>query len=477
MGFASTGLVAALAAGLACLSNGAAPAQADPLIAAAGDIACDTSSAFFNQGIGTTGHCRQRATSNLLLAAKPSAVLTLGDNQYHVGALSDFMGSFDPSWGRVKPIIHPEVGNHEYSTAGARGYFDYFNGVGAQSGAAGDRDKGYYSFDLGAWHLIALNSMCDRIDRGTAADGCAAGSPQERWLRSDLASHRSSCTLAYWHTPRFNSGFRGNSTATLAFWQTLHEAGADLVLNGDAHDYERFAPQDPNGKLDEARGIREFVVGTGGAFFTAWSRVKANSEIRENGTFGVLTLALGVGSFEWRFLPEAGAAFTDAGAGRCHGRAPNFGPSGPVPKSLPRSRCTIRGTGGNDRLVGTRRKDFICGLGGNDRIRGLGGHDVIRGGAGGDRLYGGGGNDRLYGGSGRDSLRGQSGRDRLVGGRGKDSLHGDRGNDSISSRDRRGGDQVFGDKGRDRATVDARDRVRTVELVLRSGSTSMSAGN
>jgi hypothetical protein len=463
MGFARARLVAAVAANLASLSLAAAPAPADPLIAAAGDIACDTSSEFFNDGIGVPGHCHQRATSDLLLATQPAAVLTLGDNQYHVGSLSDFNGSFDPSWGRVKPIIHPQVGNHEYSTVGARGYFDYFNGPGAPSGPAGDRDKGYYSFDIGGWHLIALNSMCDHTDRGSAADGCAAGSPQEQWLRADLAAHRSSCTLAYWHTPRFNSGFRGNSSTTLAFWEALYAAGADVVLNGDAHDYERFAPQDPHGNLDPARGIREFVVGTGGAFFTAWSSVKANSEVRQNQTFGVLTLTLGAGSFEWRFLPEAGGAFTDTGGGRCHGRVPEL--PRPAPKSLPRSRCTIRGTNGNDRLVGTRRKDFICGLAGNDRIRGRGGHDVIRGGRGRDRLHGGKGNDRLYGNAGRDLVRGQSGRDRLVGARGRDSLHGDRGNDSISSRDGLGGDRVFGGKGRDRANVDARDRVRSVELI------------
>ena len=146
-------------------------------------------SEFFNGGVGTEGHCRQKNTSDLLVQAAPTAVLTLGDNQYHVGSLSDFTASFDPTWGRLKPIIHPAVGNHEYATAGARGYFDYFNGPGRQSGPAGERDKGYYSFDIGGWHLIALNSECDRIARGTAANGCAAGSPQESSLRADLAAH------------------------------------------------------------------------------------------------------------------------------------------------------------------------------------------------------------------------------------------------------------------------------------------------
>ena len=176
---ASASMLAGLASASACVCILAARARADPLIAAAGDIACDTTSEFFNGGVGTPGHCRQRNTSDLLVQAGPTAVLTLGDNQYHVGSLSDFNASFDPTWGRLKPIIHPAVGNHEYATAGARGYFDYFNGVGNPSGPAGDRDKGYYSFDIGSWHLIALNSECERTARGAAANGCAAGSPQE----------------------------------------------------------------------------------------------------------------------------------------------------------------------------------------------------------------------------------------------------------------------------------------------------------
>jgi hypothetical protein len=300
---ASVPLLAGLASTSVCLCILVGRARADPLIAAAGDIACDTSSEFFNGGVGTAGHCRQRNTSDLLVQAAPTAVLTLGDNQYHVGSLSDFNASFDPSWGRLKPIIHPTVGNHEYATGGASGYDDYFNGAGNQSGPAGDRDKGYYSFDIGSWHLIALNSECERIDRGAAANGCAAGSPQESSLRADLATHRSSCTLAYWHSPRFNSGFRGDHPETQAFWEALHQAGADVVLNGDAHHYERFALQDPSGNPDPA-GIREFIVGTGGAFFTNWSSVKPNSEVRQNTTFGVLALTIHPTSYEWRFLPE-----------------------------------------------------------------------------------------------------------------------------------------------------------------------------
>jgi Ca2+-binding RTX toxin-like protein len=444
-----------------------APAYGDPVIAAAGDIACDTNSEFFNGGVGMEGHCRQLKTSDLLLNAGLSAVLALGDNQYHNGSLSDFNASFDPSWGRLKPIIRPIPGNHEYSTDDARGYFDYFNGVGSRTGAAGDRHKGYYSFDIGNWHLIALNAACTELAKGAAANGCAAGSPQERWLRSDLASRRTSCTLAYFHEPRFNSGFRGNSPDSQAFWETLYSAGADLVLSGDAHDYERFAPQAPDGTLDTVRGIRQFVVGTGGAFFTGWSTRKPNSEVRQNRTFGVLAITLRPTSYEWQFLPEAGKTFTDSGSGVCHGRTSGFGPdaNAPVPKDPVRGPCTIQGTDRNDRLVGTSKRDVICGLGGNDSIWGLGGNDLIRGGTGRDRLYGGKGRDRLYGSAGNDRLHGGSGGDRLVSGGGRDRLYGNRGRDSLSSRDKHGRDRVLGGRGRDSAKVDKRDHVRSVERV------------
>jgi acid phosphatase type 7 len=469
MRFTRTRMLACVLA--ACVSPalfGGPAHAADPVIAAAGDIACDTESEFWNGGLGTEGHCRQRATSDLLLNRGLSAVLTLGDTQYHVGSLSDFEASFDPSWGRVKPIIHPIVGNHEYGTSDARGYFDYFNGPGQQNGAAGPRDKGYYSFNLGAWHLVALNSICDQLDRGVAADGCARGSPQEHWLRADLAAQRTQCTLAYMHSPRFNSGYRGNSSTGQAFWEALYDAGADLVLSGDAHDYERFAPQDPGGTFDPARGIRQFVVGTGGVFFTGWSTVKPNSEVRQNDTFGVLFLTLRPGSYEWRFVPEAGEAFTESGSGLCHGRVPSFTAPPPLRRKAPvLGPCTIRGTGEDDRLDGTRKRDVICGLGGDDLIRGLGANDVIRGGPGNDRIRGGRGRDRLYGGSGHDRLSGQSGGDRLVGGSGRDRLYGNTGNDSFFSRDKRQLDRVFGGRGRDRAKVDRRDRVRSVERVFR----------
>jgi hypothetical protein len=461
-------LVASIAA-CACAAVLAGPARAaDPVIAAAGDIACDTTSEWFNGGLGRDGRCQQRATSDLLVNGGLSAVLTLGDSQYHVGSLEDYQASFDPTWGRVKSIIRPIPGDHEYGTAGARGYFDYFNGPGRQSGPAGDRNKGYYSYNLGSWHLIALNSECGEIDRGRAINGCAAGSPQERWLRSDLAANRKACTLAYSSSPRFNSGHGGNSSAPQAFWDVLYEAGGDVMLSSDAHSYERFAPQDPGGKHDPARGIRQFVVGTGGAFFTGLSSVKANSEVRQNHTYGVLMLTLRPTSYEWRFVPETGKAFTDFGSGVCHGRTAGFTPTPPAARKKPvAGPCTIRGTDEDDRLKGTRKRDVICGLGGDDVIFGLGGNDVLRGGDGNDRIRGGRGRDRLYGGRGNDRISGQSGNDRLVGGAGRDRLYGNRGNDSFSTRDTKQLDRIVGGKGRDRAKVDRADRVRFVERVYR----------
>ena len=454
---------------MAWFSCAAAPAlAADPVIAAAGDIACDTTSEFYNGGLGIDNRCRQRATSDLLVNGGLSAVLTLGDTQYHVGSFDDFQAVFDPTWGRVKPIIRPIVGNHEYGTSNARGYFDYFNGDGRQRGPAGERGKGYYSYDLGNWHLIALNSVCDQLDRGATAHGCAPGSPQEHGLRADLAANRRTCTLAYVHSPRFNSGYRGNSALVQPFWNALYEARADLVLSGDAHDYERFAPQDPEGRFDPVGGIRQFVAGTGGVFFTGWSSVKANSEVRQNHTFGVLMLTLRPTSYEWRFVPESGKSFTDSGTGTCHGRPPTFKAPPPLRnKKSTRGPCTIRGTDEDDRLDGTRRRDVICGLDGDDVIRGLGGNDVIRGGDGRDRIRGGRGHDRIYGGRGNDRLHGQSGRDRIVAGPGRDRLYGNHGNDSLSARDTRQRDRLYGGRGRDRAKVDRADRVRSVERVFR----------
>jgi len=288
------------------------PATTDPVIAAAGDIACDPLSSSFNGGLGTSSACRQKYTSDLLVGSQLAAVLTLGDNQYEQGTLAQFQQSYDPSWGRVKAITRPTVGNHEYTTANASGYFDYFNGVGVQSGRAGARGKGYYSFNVGTWHVVALNSNCSQVV------GCGAGSPQETWLRQDLAANPASCTLAYWHHPRFSSGEHGDTAAMQPIWQALYDANADLALAGHDHGYERFAPQNPAGGADGVRGIREFVVGTGGKSQYTFTTIRPNSEARESSTYGVLQLELHAQSYDWRFVPEAGKTFTDSGSATCH---------------------------------------------------------------------------------------------------------------------------------------------------------------
>jgi Calcineurin-like phosphoesterase len=292
--------------------SAALPAQAAaaPVIAAAGDIACAPDDPGYNGGAGTSDRCRQRATSNLLVGAGLTAVLPLGDIQYNSASLSNIMAVYDPTWGRVKSISRPILGNHE---SAGNSYFTYFNGSGASNGPAGPRGKGYYSFDVGSWHLVALNSNCARVP-------CSAGSEQERWLRADLAAHPTSCTLAYWHHPRWSSGHDGSSTFMQPLWAALSDAGAEILLSGHSHDYERFAPMNRGGILDRARGIRQFVVGTGGAFFTGGlgSRIP-NSEVAQDTTFGVLKLTLHPTSYDWTFVPIAGGTFRDSGTGRCHG--------------------------------------------------------------------------------------------------------------------------------------------------------------
>ena len=212
------------------------------------------------------------------MGAGLAAVLPLGDIQYDSPSAANLNAVYNPTWGRVKSISRPMLGNHD--GAGAA-YFDYFNGPGAADGPAGRRGRGYYSYDVGAWHIVALNSNCSRVS-------CGAGSIQERWLRADLAAHPSSCTLAYWHHPRYSSGHDGSHVTLGAFWTALHEAGAELVLSGHSHNYERFAAKDGHGKLSPT-GIRQFVVGTGGAFMTGLGSTRvAGSQAAQNNTFGVL---------------------------------------------------------------------------------------------------------------------------------------------------------------------------------------------
>ncbi len=268
------------------------PPAGDPVLVGAGDIASCS-------GAG------DEATANLLDGIA-GTVYTLGDNVYDNGTATEFANCYEPSWGRHKARTRPAPGNHDYNTAGASGYYGYFGA------AAGDPSKGYYSYDLGAWHVVVLNSNCATVG------GCGAGSPQEQWLRQDLAASAASCTLAYWHHPRFSSGKHGGNAATEPFWQALYDHNADVVLSSHDHSYERFAPQTPTGAADPARGIRQFVVGTGGRSHYSFGTIRANSEVRHSGTFGVLKLTLHASGYEWRFVPEAGKTFTDSGSGACH---------------------------------------------------------------------------------------------------------------------------------------------------------------
>jgi calcineurin-like phosphoesterase family protein len=281
---------------------GALVPGAAPLVAAAGDIACVPR--------GDEG-CAHAATSELLLRTGPAAVLALGDQAYEDGTLAEYRTVFDPAWGRLREVLHPVPGNHEYHTPEAGGYFDYFNGPGAAFGRAGARGSGWYSFDVGSWHVVALNSNCGKVG------GCQAGSPQERWLRADLAAHPAACTLAFWHHPRFSSGPHGDAPEVQPLWQALEDAGADVVLSGHDHDYERFAPQTAAGVADAAHGLRQFVAGTGGRELRPIRRSAPNSEVHDDSSFGVLLLTLAPSGYDWRFVPAVGA-FTEAGSAACH---------------------------------------------------------------------------------------------------------------------------------------------------------------
>ncbi|MEP6729520.1 MAG: PKD domain-containing protein [bacterium] len=280
------------------------PAATDPVVVTAGDIACGTTTA-----PGTP--CKQAQTGALIGQIGADAVIPLGDNQYENGTLLEFNNFYGPTWGVYKSITWPVVGNHEYQTPGATGYFDYFNGIGVQTGRAGDRLKGYYSFNLGAWHVVVLNSNCSIVN-------CSAGSAQEQWLRADLAANPVACTLAAWHHPRFSSGVHNNDASTQALWQALYDNHADVVINGHDHDYERFAPQTPTGALDNTNGVRSFVIGTGGKEQRGFATIRPNSQFRSNTSLGVLKLVLHPTSFDWQFVPVPGDPLNDAGTATCN---------------------------------------------------------------------------------------------------------------------------------------------------------------
>lgn len=300
------------------VSEQTTPPPPDALVAAVGDIACAPSDAAFNDGAGTTASCRQRQVSDVVVGAAPDALLDLGDNQYEAGELSNYLDVYDPTFGRANSVVYPALGNAEYKTPGAQGFFSYFGQSGvldriaATATDASHLSSGYYSFDVGAWHLIALNSNCAEVR------GCGIDDPQERWLRADLAAHPRRCTLAYWHHSRFNSGALGDDVATGAFWSALYDAHAEVVLGGHSnHHYERFARQNPAGQRD-TNGVRQFIVGTGGESHGQPGPTRqAASEVVDYTSYGVLLLTLRADRYEWRFAPEPGGSFTDSGTDLC----------------------------------------------------------------------------------------------------------------------------------------------------------------
>jgi hypothetical protein len=268
-------------------------------------------------GAGDIADCKEldgAESTAKLIESIPGTVFAAGDLAYEKGSAHEFSDCYGKTWGRFKDRTRPALGNHEYETRKAAPYFAYWGQ------AAGPVDAGYYSYDLGAWHIVVLNTNCSEPGVG----GCSAGSEQEQWLRRDLAAHPASCTLAYGHHALFSSGFFSRHAMhpeLRPLWQALYEAHAELILAGHEHSYERFAPQDPLGNPDPANGIREIVVGTGGGSHTPLGSAIANSELRNTNTFGVLKLTLAVASFSWEFIPEPGESFRDSGSAACHPRS------------------------------------------------------------------------------------------------------------------------------------------------------------
>jgi acid phosphatase type 7 len=269
-------------------------------------------------GAGDIVGCRdpQGALATARLIEKiPGTVFAVGDLVYDATTLSQFQKCYGAAWGRFKERTRPALGNHEYLEHSATPYFQYW---GAQAGPAG---KGYYSYELGAWHVVVLNTNCLAPGLG----GCGPGSPQETWLRQDLREHHDACILAYGHHALFSSGvFRWHAQhpELKPLWEDLYAAHADVILAGHEHSYERFAPQDPNGRADPKHGIREIVAGTGGRSHGLLGLALPNSEVQNVGTYGVLKLTLSAQGYAWEFIPEEGKTFHDSGVGVCHNRAP-----------------------------------------------------------------------------------------------------------------------------------------------------------
>ncbi len=264
----------------------------DPILIGAGDIAdCTVDD--------------DEATARLL-DDLPGTVFTAGDNAYDAGTADEFAACFDPTWGRHLARIRPAPGNHDWATGRLDGYLGTFG-----QAATGPGGTSWYAYDLGTWHIVVLDSECERVG------GCGTDSAQGTWLAADLAASSARCTLAIWHIPRFSSGMHGDDERLGPFWETLYAAGADVIVNGHDHDYERFAPQDPDGAEDRTAGIREFIVGTGGRALRPFERVAPNSELRASLAHGLLEFTLRDGGYDWRFIPATGD-FSDRGSARCH---------------------------------------------------------------------------------------------------------------------------------------------------------------
>jgi hypothetical protein len=256
---------------------------------------------------GDIGDCTSSGdeATAALVGPRQGAVATLGDTVYERGTPAEFARCYAPNWGRFRDRTRPAPGNHDYATKGGAGYHAFFGA------AAGKPGEGWYSYDLGGWHVIVLNSNCGDVP-------CQAGGAQHRWLRADLAAHASRCTLAYWHHPRWSSGLHGSTGAMGDLWSALVDGGADVVLSGHDHDYERFSPLDKDGRVDPERGIRSFVVGTGGRSYYPFSGTVPGSEKRIGNSFGILVLDLQPAAYRWEFVPVAGGDASDGGTGTCH---------------------------------------------------------------------------------------------------------------------------------------------------------------
>jgi hypothetical protein len=308
-----------LAVALAVTVAPTAGAASSVTIAAAGDIACKPQGLYFDGSMAD--YCQFRATAEAIKAELDAGtvqeVFALGDTQYSSGTMYQYLNSYDPTWGTFKVTTRPTPGNHEYLTPNAADYFEYFAPTTPEISAG----RYYYSYDLGSWHVIVLDSNCKYLPGPTwnPDNGCVMGSPQMDWLAQDLANDAATCTLAYWHHPMFSSAESGFNQKTLPFWKVLYANGVDVVLNGHRHVYERFAPQDPDGTVDPQNGMVEFIAGTGGDDHGVLQPSAAPNEIvRDNTSFGYLKLVLETFGYSYQFVPVAGGSFTDSGTGTCH---------------------------------------------------------------------------------------------------------------------------------------------------------------